>query len=275
MSVALDTTARGFQWVIYRDEFVAYVTPQGFQLVAELRARPDSDPYKRFVWHMAKYAHACCSRQLSWGYSDDDARMFARRMLLPRELQERDLGSPAQTALEIGVPISELLDRATWFEPGEIGRGQHADHHLGKRAPRLRLTGAKGDDTGRTGVRGRSSGSGATMPGPMTCDGSKYGAANNRFSRALRDGDLDRAITASRELPRVSLRDAAKLLFLMARNHDSRYARAAARWMSRYAAETRDLTPGMLAEVADALAELEAGNLDAADRLLAAVAGAT
>jgi hypothetical protein len=61
------------------------------------------------------------------------------------------------------------------------------------------------------------------MPGPMTSDGSRYGAANNRFSRALRDGDLNRAIAASRELPRAGLRDAAKLLFLMARNHDRRY----------------------------------------------------
>lgn len=112
------------------------------------------------------------------------------------------------------------------------------------------------------------------MPGPMTSDGSKYGAANNRFSRAVRDGDLERAITASKELPRVGLRDAAKLLFLMARSHDRRYPKAAARWMSRYAAETNDLTPAMLAEVADALAELEAGDFDAAERLLAAVTSA-
>lgn len=112
------------------------------------------------------------------------------------------------------------------------------------------------------------------MPGPMTSDGSRYGAANNRFSRALRDGDLNRAIAASRELPRAGLRDAAKLLFLMARNHDRRYPKAAARWMSRNAAETKELTPGMLADVADALAELEAGSFDAADRLLAAVAAA-
>ena len=57
----------------------------------------------------------------------------------------------------------------------------------------------------------------------------------------------------------------------MARNGDRRYSKAAARWMSRYAAETKDLTPGMLADVADALAELEHGDFDAAERLLAAV----
>jgi len=105
----------------------------------------------------------------------------------------------------------------------------------------------------------------------MTSDGSRYGSINNRFWRALADGDLSRAITASRDLPQIGLADAAKLLFLMARNGDRRYARAAARWMSRYAAETRNLTPGMLADVADALADLEHGDFDAAERLLEAV----
>ncbi len=108
---------------------------------------------------------------------------------------------------------------------------------------------------------------------PMTSPGSKYGAPTRAFERALRDGDLERAITASRELPRVSLGNAVKLLFLMARNQDRRYAKAAARWMSRYAAETKDLTPGMLSDVADALAELEHGDWDAADRLVAATKG--
>ncbi len=105
----------------------------------------------------------------------------------------------------------------------------------------------------------------------MTSSGSKYGAPNRAFQRALADGQLDRALVASRELPRVNLRDAAKLLYLMARNGDRRYPRAAARWMSRYAAETKDLTPGMLSDVADALAALEHGDYDAAERLLAAV----
>ena len=107
----------------------------------------------------------------------------------------------------------------------------------------------------------------------MTSDGSKYGAPMRAFHRALADGQLDRALSASRELPRVNLRDAAKLLYLMARDHDRRYPKAAARWMSRYAAETKNLTPSMLSDVADALAELEHGDVDAAERLLAAVQG--
>ena len=104
----------------------------------------------------------------------------------------------------------------------------------------------------------------------MTSDGSRYGSANRRLERALADGDLDRAVTAGRELPRVGLQDATRILFLMARNHDRRYPRAAARWLSRFAAEAGDVTPEQLAQVADALAELEHADPDAAALLLAA-----
>jgi hypothetical protein len=105
----------------------------------------------------------------------------------------------------------------------------------------------------------------------MTSDGSRYGAANNRLSRALRDGDLERAISASKELPRITLDTAVRLLFLMAQARDRRYGRAAARWLTRYISETRDLTPGLISDAADALADMETGDLDAAERLLMAV----
>jgi hypothetical protein len=105
----------------------------------------------------------------------------------------------------------------------------------------------------------------------LTSDGSKYGSGDRCFERALRDGDLERATSASKELPRMSLANAAKLLFLMAQARDRRYARAAGRWLSRYISETKDLTPGMVADVADALAELEHGDYDAAETLIAAV----
>ena len=104
----------------------------------------------------------------------------------------------------------------------------------------------------------------------MTSDGSKYGAANRRLERALADGDLGRAVSASRELPRVGLQDAVKILFLMARNGDRRYPKAAARWLSRFASEASDVTPGQLAQVADALADLEHADHEAAEVLLAA-----
>lgn len=104
----------------------------------------------------------------------------------------------------------------------------------------------------------------------MTSDGSKYGAANRRLERALVDGDLARAVSASRELPRVGLQDAAKILFLMALNRDRRYPKAAARWLSRFASEASDVTPEQLAQVADALADLEHADPEAAEVLLAA-----
>lgn len=108
------------------------------------------------------------------------------------------------------------------------------------------------------------------MPGPMTSDGSRYGAATRRFERALADGDLGRALSAGRELPRIGLGDAVKILLLMARNRDRRYPRAAARWLSRFAAEVPDVTPEQLARVADALADLEHADTEAAEVLLAA-----
>ena len=104
----------------------------------------------------------------------------------------------------------------------------------------------------------------------MTSDGSTYGAANRRLERALADGDLGRAVSASKELPRVGLQDAAKILFLMARNRDRRYPKAAARWLSRFASETTEVTPEQLAQVADALADLEHADPEAAEVLLAA-----
>lgn len=100
------------------------------------------------------------------------------------------------------------------------------------------------------------------------------GELNRALDSALAHGDLGLALGAAKDLPAVGLDRAAKLLFLLARNKDRRYPKAAARWLSRYAAETRDLTPAMLSDAADALAELQAGDFDAAERLLAAVRGA-
>jgi hypothetical protein len=73
------------------------------------------------------------------------------------------------------------------------------------------------------------------------------------------------------DLPPIDLARAARVLLLMSQERSPLYRRAATRWLSRYAAETPDLTPAMLADAADALVELERGDLDAAERLRAAV----
>jgi hypothetical protein len=99
------------------------------------------------------------------------------------------------------------------------------------------------------------------------------GELNRAFDAAIAHADLQLALGAAANLPHVSLERAARLLFLMAKERSALYGRAAARFMSRYASETKELTPAMLADVADALAELEEGEFDAAETLLAAVRG--
>ncbi len=79
------------------------------------------------------------------------------------------------------------------------------------------------------------------------------------------------ALATARDLPAVDLDRAARIMFLMARERSPLYAKAAARWLSRYAAEQRGVTPEQLADAADALAELEHGDPDAGERLLSAV----
>jgi hypothetical protein len=79
------------------------------------------------------------------------------------------------------------------------------------------------------------------------------------------------ALGAGEDLPAVDLARAARLLLAMSQEGSPLYRRAATRWLSRYVAETADLTPAMLADAAHALVELEQGDLDAAERLRAAV----
>jgi hypothetical protein len=102
---------------------------------------------------------------------------------------------------------------------------------------------------------------------------SSAGELNRSFDTAVQHGDLRLALGAATDLPHVTLERAARLLFLMAKERSPFYPKAAARWLSRYAAETKELTPAMLADAADALAELEHGDFDAAETLLAAVRG--
>jgi hypothetical protein len=67
----------------------------------------------------------------------------------------------------------------------------------------------------------------------MGSQGSAYG----RFQKALATGNVAIIDAAARELPSLSLRDALRIVVAMARNSDSRYARAAARWAARATAE--------------------------------------
>jgi hypothetical protein len=69
----------------------------------------------------------------------------------------------------------------------------------------------------------------------MTSQGSAYA----RFNRALLTQNLALIDAAARELPHISLADALRILVVMARKRDDRFARAAAKWAARVASERR------------------------------------
>lgn len=64
-----------------------------------------------------------------------------------------------------------------------------------------------------------------------------HGHAYPRFRRALLTKNLSFVDAAARELQRVDLADALRILVLMAEQRDSRFPRAAARWAARATSE--------------------------------------
>jgi hypothetical protein len=54
------------------------------------------------------------------------------------------------------------------------------------------------------------------------------------FQRALKDGNVWVAEAVARELPRVSLEDALKLVHLYAEKESPKFERAALKWLARY-----------------------------------------
>jgi hypothetical protein len=72
--------------------------------------------------------------------------------------------------------------------------------------------------------------------------GSPYAA----FRRAVEARNLTRAITEARDLPQISLADAAELVVLAAVDHQTSFDRWAGRWAARYALEEPNVTLGEL-----------------------------
>ncbi len=64
------------------------------------------------------------------------------------------------------------------------------------------------------------------------------GSPTARFQRALATGNPNIALAAAAELRTVTLSDALALCRLLAESSDTRYPRAAARWLERLAMET-------------------------------------
>lgn len=92
------------------------------------------------------------------------------------------------------------------------------------------------------------------------------GEPNCAFDAAFAHNDLRCALGAAADLHRAAL-----LLFLMAQERSPLCRRAAARWLSRYASETDAVTRSMLIGVAEAIAQVWRGDVEATERLLAAV----
>ena len=87
--------------------------------------------------------------------------------------------------------------------------------------------------------------------------GSPYGA----FERALRNGNLWVAEAEAREMPRVSLEDALKLVYLYAEKESPKYdERAAMKWLRRYLDE-KEPTLENLAKIVRELEQRLEGSL--------------
>lgn len=88
----------------------------------------------------------------------------------------------------------------------------------------------------------QSSGTGDTEGGDLcpACEHAfvgVHGSEHGRFTKALAAGHLTTALIYAQDLPHLSLADALALCRLMARDGDSRFPRAASRWLARLSAE--------------------------------------
>lgn len=72
----------------------------------------------------------------------------------------------------------------------------------------------------------------------MGAAGSPYAA----FQRAITARNLTRAVTEARDLPQLSLADAAELVVLAAQQDGASFERWASRWAARYAIEQTGVT---------------------------------
>lgn len=97
--------------------------------------------------------------------------------------------------------------------------------------------------------------------------GSPYAA----FRRAIEARNLTRAITEARDLPQISLADAAELVVMAAEDHRPSFDRWAGRWAARYALEEANVTLGEAQVVLAGLAGLREADRQAAALALIAV----
>jgi hypothetical protein len=92
------------------------------------------------------------------------------------------------------------------------------------------------------------------------------------FSRAVERGNLVVAEATARELGRLTLEEAMRLLFLYAEYDPIKFERAALRWLARYVTEGKTVSLLKAQLALSALAELRAGEGEAAAKLLTELA---
>jgi hypothetical protein len=88
------------------------------------------------------------------------------------------------------------------------------------------------------------------------------------FSRAIEHGNLLAAESSAREIGRLTLEEALRLLFLYAEHKPIKFERAAPRWLARYVTEGKAVSLLKAQLALSALAELRAGEREAAAKML-------
>jgi hypothetical protein len=92
------------------------------------------------------------------------------------------------------------------------------------------------------------------------------------FSRAIERGNVVVAESVAREMGRLTLEEALRLLFLYAEHDPIKFERAALRWLARYATEGKAVSLLKAQLALSALAELRAGEREQAAKLLTELA---
>jgi hypothetical protein len=98
--------------------------------------------------------------------------------------------------------------------------------------------------------------------------GSQIASLGADFQRAIQQGNVMRAEAAARQLGQLPIVEALKLLFLYAEKEPIKFERAALRWHARYVTEGKAVSLLKAQLALAALAELRAGEREAAAKLL-------
>jgi hypothetical protein len=93
------------------------------------------------------------------------------------------------------------------------------------------------------------------------------------FKRAVERGNLIVAEATARELGRLTLEEALSLLLLYSEHDPLKFERAALRWLSRYVTEGKAVSLLKAQLALSALAELRAGQREAAANMLTELVG--